>query len=173
MVNKIINISLFNINSLILIYYCPILYRMFNRIKNLILASIRKSLNLLKKKNDNISEIPTEIRGPHDCGLRALHTVLPEISVKKMIDGFTHCCEWWPYKGISNKEFNITLSYLKIKDRFEYTSNKVLKIGDLKDHKNDTFIVLIYGHYTVVRNGKSLEFYSKQTKIFCCWRLKK
>ena len=84
--------------------------------------------------------------------------------------------QWWPYRGISNKEFNITLAYLKIQDTFEYVIPKTLNLSDLISHKNDTFIVLVYGHYTIIKNGvcleKSYSHFSEEIKVYCYWRLK-
>ncbi len=110
-----------------------------------------KILNLLERNPTKDIKIPMEIQGSHDCGLRALHIVLPSISIEKMKDAFTNCCEWWPYKGISNKEFNISLSYLKIKNKFDYVAPQSTSLSDLMYCKKDIFIALIHGHYTVVK----------------------
>ena len=118
-------------------------------------------------------EIPFEIQGVHDCGLRALYMVLPHLSILKMKKAFGSCCEWWPYRGISNKEFNITLSHLKVRDQFDYIScDDNTNIGDLINHKENTFIALIWGHYIVINKGICLERLPEDTKIYCYWVLK-
>ncbi len=120
--------------------------------------------------------IPDELNGLHDCALRALHIVLPEIPPKAIVDAFGNCCEWWPYKGVTNKEFNIVLSYLKIGDYFEYSAPDVATLDHLLQRDNDIFIALIYGHYTVVHKGHVLEentirIKMSQCKVYCYWCL--
>ena len=133
----------------------------------------KKIFRDIQLKFFNSSEIPKDFMGIHDCGLRALYLVLPDLSVEEMKLAFNRCCEWWPHKGVTNKEFNIALSHLKIKDRFSYHGNNSLRLKDLKKQKNDTFIALIYGHYTVIKKGVSLESYYNNEKIFCHWKLLK
>lgn len=134
-------------------------------------------LGMIKKKLFKSINIPSEIQGLHDCGLRALHIVLPNLSIKGMKEAFSGCCQQWPYKGISNKEFNITLACLKIKDKFDYVAPEKSNLSDIMSYKKDVFIVLIYGHYIVIKNGICVEdiynYKSNKTKVYCYWRLRR
>ncbi len=120
--------------------------------------------------------IPDELNGLHDCGLRALHIALPEIPLKDIVEAFGNCCEWWLYKGVTNKEFNVVLSYLKIRDRFEYSAPDAVSLDHLLQKDTDIFIALIYGHYTVIYKGYVLEqntirIKMPQCKVYCYWCL--
>lgn len=120
-------------------------------------------------------EPPKEIQGTHDCALRALYITLPNIPIENMISAFNSCCDWWPYRGISNKEFNIALAFLEIKDRFDYVAAEPVTLDYLLKQKGDTFIALIYGHYTVASKGYVLDSYSsgfRKQQVYCYWRLK-
>ena len=133
--------------------------------------------SLFKQRLPEYPQMPIEIQGKHDCALRALYITLPSTSVEDMISTFTNCCEWWPYRGVSNKEFNIALASLKIKDSFEYIAPESIMLGQLLKRKKDTFIVLVYGHYTVISSGiildKYADYYDRtQQKVYCCWRLR-
>lgn len=134
-------------------------------------------VGLFKQKLPGYPQIPTKIQGEHDCALRSLYVTLPNTSVESMIRAFTNCCEWWPYRGVSNKEFNIVLASLKIKDKFEYAAPESTTLGQLLKRKKDTFIALVYGHYTVVSKGIVLDKYadyydSSKQKVYCYWRLR-
>lgn len=132
-------------------------------------------VSLFKKKLPEYPPVPKTIQGKHDCALRALYVTLPDISVENMRDKFMNCCEWWPYRGVSNKEFNIALDSLKIKDKFEYATSESTELSHLLKRKKDSFIALVYGHYTVVSKGIILDKYagySAKQKVYCYWRLK-
>lgn len=116
------------------------------------------------------------LREGHSCGPVALARVMPDLSDGQIIKAFNLCCEEWPYGGVSNKEFNITLRHLKIFDRFEYDDRDGMTAGDFTARKRDTFIILIYGHYTVVENGEIRDSYSDycaysdNEDVYCSWR---
>lgn len=131
-------------------------------------------VELFKKKPPHYPRIPKEIRGQHDCALRALHVTLPDLSVAEMITAFNDCCGWWPHEGVYNKEFNIVLAYLKVKDKFHYVASESITLGHLLNRKKDTFIVLMHGHYTVVSKGFVLDDVNCQMKdeVCCYWLLK-
>ena len=133
-------------------------------------------VSLFKKKSPEYPQMPKNIQGKHDCALRALYIMLPDTPIEGMINAFTNCCEWWPYRGVSNKEFNIALASLKIKDRFEYADPEAITLGHLLKRKKDIFIALVYGHYTVVSRGvvldKHADYYGAKQKVYCYWRLR-
>ena len=136
------------------------LQRIFGRLFNRTPVSYRK--------------IPKEIGGPHDCALRALHLVCPDVPIEEMKNSFNFCCDNWPYGGVSNKELNISISNLGLKDGFQYCDDDGLTLMDLVKMKRNIYIALIYGHYTVVYKGKIIDYftgYDLSEEIFCCWRL--
>lgn len=89
------------------------------------------TVGVFKKEFSECPQMPKKLQGEHDCALRALYMTLPSVSVESLIDAFTNCCEWWPYRGVSNKEFNIVLASLKIKDKFEYAATESITLGHL------------------------------------------
>ena len=131
---------------------------------------------LLRLLRSNYSIVPKELSGKHDCGPRALFVVLPGLALDEIVDAFMHSCDWWPYRGVTNKEYNIALSYLNLKDCFEYVVPEKMTITELRKHKSETYIVLIYGHYTVIRAGRVVDIspYPKEaskSKVYCYWKL--
>lgn len=110
--------------------------------------------------------------GVHDCALVALHNVAPKVSQDKVIDAFTYCTADWPYGGVSNKEFNIVVKYLKLK--FEYDDSDGQTIGELMQKKANKCVALIHGHYIAIEDGKVVGrdkiFYNESTtKVYCSW----
>ena len=120
----------------------------------------------------------SQFNGPHDCGIRALLKVVPDLPHEKVKEAFMHCCEWWPYGGITNKEFNIALRYLKIFDHFVYDDRDNMCIGEFISDYQNNYILLLHGHFTFIRNGKIQDapFYTNSKsdeKVYCSWKLQK
>ena len=113
--------------------------------------------------------------GEHNCGLVALAKVMPDLSTDQIIQGFSDCCERWPYAGITNKEFNITLRYLGIYTQFEYDDSDEMVVDHFLAKNKGVFILLVRGHFAVVKNGKlydnSLYAQLHGGKVYCSWRL--
>lgn len=119
-------------------------------------------------------KIPGILSGPHDCALVALAQVLPDLDKEKIKVAFSNCCDLWPYAGVTNKEFNITLRYLGILERFEYDDRDGLIIKNFRHRKGDIFIVLIYGHFQVLDNKNKAGCYypaNEKSTVYCSWRL--
>lgn len=132
--------------------------------------------NMLLQVRTNFSLALEELGQEHDCGLRALSTVLPELAINDIVAAFMHSCEWWPHRGVTNKEYNIALSYLNVKDKFEYVVPEGLTISDLQRDNLETYIVLLYGHYTVVCSGCVVDRFIQSdifssSEVVCYWRL--
>ncbi len=113
--------------------------------------------------------------GAHDCGIRALLAVVPDIPDEQIQKTFMHCADKWPYAGISDKEFNISLRHLKLFDRFTYECEGT-SIEQLKQDAKNTYIALIPGHYTVVHESKVIDSDYNQglpnnTKVIASWKL--
>ncbi len=119
-------------------------------------------------------KIPKEIQGSHDCALQALHVVCPEISVKSMRNSFNLCCDHWPHQGVTNKEFNISINHLEVRNRFQYCDDDSIVLNHLLQKKNAIFIALIYGHFTVIHKGRIIDDYTNydsNQKVYCYWHL--
>ena len=83
-----------------------------------------------------------------------------------------HCTENWPYAGITNKEFNITMKYLKL--NFEYDASEGQTVQKLRKQKAKQCVALIYGHYIAIDNGRIIGWdntiYGKsKTEVYCSW----
>ena len=108
--------------------------------------------------------------GPHDCALVALHIVAPRVSEDEIKDAFLFSTENWPHGGVTNKEFNITLNYLKLK--FEYDDSEGQTIGSLIQRKDPRCVALIHGHYIALRRGKIVGehlSFNPKIKVYCNW----
>ena len=119
--------------------------------------------------------IPNVISLNHICGPIALHIVFPNIPESKILDAFYHCCNEWPNGGVTNKEFNIVIKYLGIKNLKYF--NKRTTIGLLLRQKKELVIALVYGHYLAISYGQILEFYdiswknNLKEKVYCYWQV--
>ena len=128
------------------------------------------------QKTSKYEETLKQIRSsPHSCALCALYQVLPEFTFQELSEAFRLCTEdSWPNRGVTNKEFNITLKYLDIFDRFLYNDNDTSFHTIL--HMQSDVIVLIHGHYTVVQKGQIRDQYGsfprEREKVYCYWILK-
>lgn len=126
------------------------------------------------KKKDNYLEFQDS---EHNCGPVALAKVLPDLPAKRIMDGFSDCCDKWPFGGVTNKEFNITLRYLNVLSQFEYIDSDDMQLKDFLAQKNDIFILLVYKHFTVVKYGKIDDGYfyehhcSPKDEVYCAWKL--
>ena len=115
--------------------------------------------------------------GEHNCALVALAEVMPDISSDAIIQGFSDCCDKWPYAGVTNKEFNITLRHLGRYNQFEYDDSANMVLGDFlaNSKRKDIFILLLYGHFAVIKHGKVIDtiFYKRARgdKVYCSWHL--
>lgn len=113
--------------------------------------------------------------GPHDCGLRALCRVMPELPLEKITHAFDNSCDKWPFDGITNKEFNIALRFLGVFELFKYSDTEGKKLIEFLN-EDGVYILLIYGHFTVVMDGKIKDssYYQNMSgseKVFCSWKL--
>ena len=114
------------------------------------------------------------LSGKHECSVNMLLNVMPELDREQVIDAFKKCCNLYPYEGVTNKEFNIVLRYLKIFDKFEYDDSDGLTVKNFLERKKEIFIILIHGHFTVIMKGRMLEsmYITKNSKVYCSWKLR-
>jgi len=127
-----------------------------------------------EKKSEQENSLDTISSLPHSCALCALYQVIPNLTPEDLEDAFKLCTDSaWPNRGITNKEFNITLKYLGIFDRFSY-SDKETTIFEILNLKSSV-IVLIHGHYTVIQKGMVKDKYGyfpkNDEKVYCYWSL--
>ncbi len=119
--------------------------------------------------------VNSRFQGKHDCALVALAKIFPDFPSDQMIQGFSNCCDRWPYAGVTNKEFNITLRHLELFDKFEYDDSDDMIVSHFLIKEADVFILLIYGHFTVVKHGKVFDtrVYTNihSANVYCSWRL--
>lgn len=145
---------------------------------NLIKSVWGKLKSLLTIKPQCISTNTTkELRKLNNsCALTALSRVMPNLSYDEISDAFYNCCENWPAAGVTNKEFNIILRYLKIINRFKYSDSNDLTIGRFYKRNVKHTIVLIHGHFTVLHQRNIYDSYgyshlSNNTKVYASWSL--
>ena len=114
------------------------------------------------------------LKGKHECSVNMLLNVMPQLDQEQVVDAFKKCCNLYPYDGVTNKEFNIALRYLKIFDKFEYDDSDGFVVQDFLERKRETFILLIHGHFTIVMKGRVLDAMriSEKSKVYCSWKLR-
>lgn len=134
----------------------------------------RRFMSKKTEEKDLYRSIPNIINADHNCALITLHLLFPKIPENKIIDAFYHCCKKWPNDGVTNKEFNIVLKFLKLNQKVRY-HNKETIVRLLLARKNKAFISLVHGHFLVISFGCILEFFSsywtqyKEAKVYCYW----
>lgn len=112
--------------------------------------------------------------GRHDCSLNALMRVMPFLRKEEVKRAFSACCELWPYGGVTNREFNIVLRFLRLLGVFEYRDDDNKITNDFLKKKKEIFILLVHGHFTVVSKGKIVDtvcFISRDAVVYCSWQL--
>ena len=114
------------------------------------------------------------IAGSHTCAPNALLAVMPKLGENEVDSAFVFCCEDYPYGGVTNSEFSAVLGYLKIKEKFEYNDKDGKFLKDFLRDKESIYILLVWGHFTVIKNGKVHDFIKQKPskRVFCSWRLK-
>ena len=91
--------------------------------------------------------------GPHDCGPASLHRVVPWVSEDSIREAFLYCAETWPHGGVTNRDFQIAVKYLKLDARF---SDVKETIGSLLAKNQARCVALLPGHYIGIIDGKVL-----------------
>ncbi len=117
---------------------------------------------------------------PHNCGLIALHELIPNLSINNLKKAFLFCCEKWPYDGVKKRDMNIVLRYLKLYDLMSYkdVSEDNFLLNELIKNTKKSYMVLVPNHYFVVKNGIVIDhdgeyYYRQRNKILvhCYWEL--
>lgn len=126
----------------------------------------------LKKK------ILASFDGKHDCSIRSLLLVMPELDYEKVRDFFLKWTDKHPYGGVTTRDFNLVLRIMKIFDKFEHGKpNGEKTIWDFIEDEENTYILLLENHFTVVSDGRIVDFLSinplNDEKVFSSWKLKK
>ena len=110
--------------------------------------------------------------GMHGCGPNALVGVCPKLKHEDVTYAFKHSSRLWPYGGVSNREFNIALRVLKIRDSFRYKEEKRAMIKDFIARNNETFILLLDNHFTIVKKGVIEDTCNmqKERRVYHSWK---
>ena len=110
----------------------------------------------------------------HECALNVLDKTLSDIDRNIISDALSKCCSKWPYGGVTNREMNITLRYLKANEQFEYNDDSGLIVKDFvnRNGQNDTYILLVTGYFTVLEKGDIIESgVSINDTVYSSWKL--
>ena len=115
---------------------------------------------------------PTAIgEGDHDCALASLYWAASWIPEDRIIEAFKFCTETWPYGGITNKEFQIALKYLKVETHY-FADTETL--GSLLDRQPDRCVALLPHHFIAIVDGKITGrdghlAWNRSTTVYCHW----
>ena len=107
----------------------------------------------------------------HDCGPSSLYWAAPQIPERRIVEAFGFCTESWPYAGVTNKEFAITLKYLKLDTSYCGESET---LGALLARKPDRCVALLPHHFIAILGGRIVGAdvtmtWSPSTTVFCRW----
>ena len=110
--------------------------------------------------------------GNHDCALVALYWAVPSILEDQIFNALGFCTDAWPYGGVTNKEFTISLNYLKVP--YSYFNCPSDTIGSLLDKKKKRCVALIHGHFVAIVNGTIVgddahRMWDTNAKVYCYW----
>ena len=109
--------------------------------------------------------------GDHDCALASLYWAAPGIPENRIVEAFGFCTENWPYGGVTNKEFQIALKYLKAETHY---STDLETLGALLDNRPARCVALLPGHFIAIVNGEIVGRdahlrWSSSTTLYCHW----
>lgn len=109
--------------------------------------------------------------GDHDCAPLSLYWAAPWISEGRIYDAFMVCTDNWPYGGVTNKEFQIALKYLK--SEYSYLAESE-SLGELLARNPSRCVCLVHGHYIAIINGKIVgsdthRVWDPSTEVYCHW----
>lgn len=107
----------------------------------------------------------------HDCALASLYWAAPWIPESRIVEAFGFCTENWPYGGVTNKEFQIALKYLKVSSHY---STDAETLGALLGSQPVRCVALLPGHFIAIVNGKIVGRdthvrWPSSTRVYCHW----
>ena len=115
---------------------------------------------------------PTDIsQGNHDCALASLYWAAPWIPENRIVEAFGFCTENWPYGGVTNKEFQIALKYLRAETHY---STDLETLGALLGSRPTRCVALLPRHFIAIVNGEIVGRdahlrWSSSTMVYCHW----
>ena len=88
-----------------------------------------------------------------------------------IVEAFGFCTENWPYGGVTNKEFQIALKYLKAETHY---STDLETLGALLGSRPARCVALLPGHFIAIVNGEIVGRdthlrWSSSTTVYCHW----
>ena len=109
--------------------------------------------------------------GDHDCALASLYWAAPWIPENRIVEAFGFCTENWPYGGVTNKEFQIALKFLKAESHY---STDLETLGALLGSRPARCVALLPGHFIAIVNGQIVGRdthlrWSSSTTVYCHW----
>ena len=134
---------------------------------------LRKILDhlLVQTGFDHIVGPATFGNGPHDCALTSAYWAAPKLSEPNILEAFGYCTENWPFAGITNKEFAIALSYLKVSTTY---CGKKGTLESLLKRRPKRCVALLRGHFIPILKGKLIahdQHYLNRphSTVYCYW----
>ena len=115
---------------------------------------------------------PVQIgEGQHDCALSSLYWAAPSIPESEILNAFNLTGETWPYGGVTNKEFEIALKYLRVENDY---SKGINTLGELLAVKPEKCVALLHGHFIPIVDGvivghDSHRLWPMETHVYCHW----
>jgi len=115
--------------------------------------------------------------GKHDCGPRSLLKVAPELDPEEVREAFVLSSENWPYGGVTNREFAISMRFLsmngKLSRKYEYRS-ETESLADLLNRNPARCVALLKRHFIAILDGEVVgrELLLKpheKTEVVCSW----
>ena len=109
--------------------------------------------------------------GQHDCALSSLYWAAPATSESGIVSAFNVVTDTWPYGGVTNKEFAITLKYLGVESIY---STDINTLGALLATKPAKCVALLHGHFIpivdgVIVGGDAHRQWAPDTHVYCYW----
>lgn len=109
--------------------------------------------------------------GPHDCALASLYWAMPRLPEKRIKEAFQYCTENWPYSGVTNTEFAITLKFLNVEHQY-FAETESLE--NLLGRKPARCVALLPHHFIAILGGRivgkdAYRVWSPATTVYCSW----
>ena len=110
-------------------------------------------------------------KGNHDCALTALYWAAPWLTEHRIRETFLFCTNGWPHAGVTNKEFQIVLKFLRIEAC--YNPNRET-LGALLNRQRACCVALLPHHFIAIVDGKIVGRDIRlsthlNTTVYCHW----
>ena len=111
-------------------------------------------------------------QGQHDCALSSLYWAVPSLPESNIRDAFNQAADAWPYGGVTNKEFVISLECLRVENLY---STDIDTLGELLADRPEKCVALLHRHFIPIVDGvivghDARRHWSRDTRVYCHWR---